>query len=239
MNNCIVCGNSILSKNKKYCSETCRNRYKYINNKNKYNNLTYTSQKDRGYRRKLYYIQKLGGKCSVCGYDKNFGSLHFHHKGNKEVGLDVRKMGNMTLEKLDNEIQKCILLCSNCHGEVHYPRMNKETIFKNNKLEEISDISFIKLRSKHPIKAKNTLKHIYVKQKNCSRCNKEICNQNKSGLCIKCSREKPKLSIRKVERPTKDVLKTEMVIYNWNQLGIKYGINYKNVKKWAKKYELI
>lgn len=66
-------------------------------------------------------IKLLGGCCSKCGYNKNYTALEFHHIKDKSFGLDSRKISNTSMDKLLNELKKCILLCSNCHKEHHYP----------------------------------------------------------------------------------------------------------------------
>jgi len=67
-------------------------------------------------------IELLGGKCSSCGYKKNFAALEFHHKiaGTKAFELDLRSLSNRTWEKVLDEVSKCILLCANCHAELHH-----------------------------------------------------------------------------------------------------------------------
>ena len=61
-----------------------------------------------------------GGKCEICGYNKCNDALDFHHinEDDKEFGLSSRGM-TRSWEKIRNELDKCILLCSNCHREVH------------------------------------------------------------------------------------------------------------------------
>lgn len=64
-----------------------------------------------------------GGKCERCGYNKCEGALHFHHKNpaEKEFTLSqVNLNSEYTLERLYKEVDKCELLCANCHAEVHY-----------------------------------------------------------------------------------------------------------------------
>lgn len=68
-------------------------------------------------RQKL--VQEAGGKCALCGYDKYIGALAFHHTDPtlKEFGISGRGQ-TYSLERLRQEISKCILLCHNCHSEV-------------------------------------------------------------------------------------------------------------------------
>lgn len=63
-------------------------------------------------------IQYKGGKCVRCGYNKHYGSLDFHHRDEteKEFSLGNAQGFSSSLEELD----KCDLLCSNCHREVHH-----------------------------------------------------------------------------------------------------------------------
>jgi hypothetical protein len=90
----------------------------------------FRKQKERAYKRKLELIDMLGGKCSKCGYDKNFAALEFHHKNpiEKDFGLNSRMLSNTNVEKLINEANKCILLCANCHREEHNPNMNSNAV---------------------------------------------------------------------------------------------------------------
>jgi len=59
-----------------------------------------------------------GGKCSICGYDKCISALEFHHEGVKDFGLSQDGI-TRSWEKTRKEIEKCILVCANCHREIH------------------------------------------------------------------------------------------------------------------------
>ena len=71
-------------------------------------------------------IEYLGGKCFVCGYDKNYANLCVHHKDEKEKLFTVSGSHGRKWEVIQKELNKCILLCSNCHGELHNPEMDKD-----------------------------------------------------------------------------------------------------------------
>ncbi len=63
-------------------------------------------------------IQYRGGKCQVCGYDKYVGALDLHHvKGKKIFGIS-EKGYTRSWEKIKKELDKCILVCANCHREI-------------------------------------------------------------------------------------------------------------------------
>ena len=76
--------------------------------------------------RRLNFKKKLvehkGGCCEVCGYSKCLAALDFHHKDNttKEFVVSSKSLSN--LEKIKKEVDKCALLCRNCHTELHYNR---------------------------------------------------------------------------------------------------------------------
>ena len=62
----------------------------------------------------------LGDKCMICGYKRCPGALDFHHRNPKlkEFGLSERGL-TRSWEKIRKEIDKCVLICANCHREVH------------------------------------------------------------------------------------------------------------------------
>lgn len=62
-----------------------------------------------------------GGKCSVCGYDKCIAALGFHHIDPSEKDFGIATSGvTRSWEKLKVELDKCIIVCANCHAEVHH-----------------------------------------------------------------------------------------------------------------------
>ena len=63
-------------------------------------------------------IDYLGGKCSNCGYNKCNSALEFHHIDSTQKDKDYSNY-KTSFDKLKSELDKCILLCSNCHREHH------------------------------------------------------------------------------------------------------------------------
>jgi len=68
---------------------------------------------------KLQASKLLGGNCSLCGYNKCVDALEFHHKDPKEKDFKLSAGNTMSWNEYKNEASKCILVCSNCHKEIH------------------------------------------------------------------------------------------------------------------------
>ena len=69
---------------------------------------------------RLKAIAYKGGKCQQCGYDRCPEALEFHHRDSSEKEFGVSSSGNTrSWAKVKGEVDKCVLLCANCHREVH------------------------------------------------------------------------------------------------------------------------
>lgn len=65
-------------------------------------------------------VEYKGGKCCKCGYDKTIIALEFHHLDPSEKELSISCNKNPSWDKLKLELDKCILVCANCHREIHF-----------------------------------------------------------------------------------------------------------------------
>jgi predicted Zn-ribbon and HTH transcriptional regulator len=85
---CLVCSLPLEGRKRKFCSLKCK--LAFINNKHQ----NYATQQRRGYERKAQLINMKGGKCQICGYNKNQSALCFHHTDPKikSFQIDIRKM---------------------------------------------------------------------------------------------------------------------------------------------------
>ncbi|MBP7708643.1 hypothetical protein KA107_03075 [Candidatus Pacearchaeota archaeon] len=69
---------------------------------------------------RLMAIAHLGGKCIRCGYSKYPEVLEFHHKDPTKKDFNVSAKGHCrSWARVKAEIEKCNLLCANCHREIH------------------------------------------------------------------------------------------------------------------------
>ena len=66
-------------------------------------------------------LQYLGGKkCNECGSDYlPLGAYHFHHRNNKDFNISKMIGGSFTWKQITEELDKCVILCANCHASIH------------------------------------------------------------------------------------------------------------------------
>lgn len=76
--------------------------------------------KERQRKYKQQAVDYKGGKCSICGYSRYYGALEFHHLDPKLKDIDLSKFSRHPLsDEGKKELDKCILVCANCHREIH------------------------------------------------------------------------------------------------------------------------
>lgn len=184
-----------------------------------HNNYEY--QVLRALKRKMYLINLRGGKCEICGYDKNLAVLEFHHieKGTKESQLDQRKLSNSSMEFILNEFEKCKILCANCHRETHNPDLEIEKVSK-----KISEFDLE--RSEKWINLAEPKKY------NCIDCGCEISKWGKR--CKTCNQ----IHNRKVDRPDIDTIIKKVKEEGYRAVGREYGVSDNAVRKWIKQAPL-
>jgi hypothetical protein len=78
-----------------------------------------TQSKERRDSCKKWCVEYKGGKCKICGYDKCMRSLDFHHLDSSQKDYGISSSWKKTKEELMKELDKCVLVCRNCHGEIH------------------------------------------------------------------------------------------------------------------------
>ena len=75
-------------------------------------------------------VQLKGGCCQICGYKKSIWALQFHHLNPTEKDFQLFKSCK-DFNKLKQEAEKCILVCANCHAELHEKLFNEKNINNN------------------------------------------------------------------------------------------------------------
>lgn len=119
----------------------------YAKNRDKFlslNHVNYRKNKPKVLRERMRKadeakaecVKYLGGKCEICGYDDHIAALQFHHMdpSKKEFILTKKFCNGHGLDKIQEEVDKCCLLCANCHAIVTHlqVRENHERILKEN-----------------------------------------------------------------------------------------------------------
>ena len=95
-------------------------------------NVTAARQKRK---QELVYI--MGGKCALCGYDKCIAALEFHHVDKSQKERQLSSGNCHSWEEDIKEVQKCALVCSNCHKEIEFIKLNVDTTFDEEKCKEL------------------------------------------------------------------------------------------------------
>ena len=175
---------------------------------------TYEYQKLRGLKRKLYLIDLRGSCCEKCGYNKNISAFEFHHKDSsqKESQLDMRKLSNSTMEWIMKEFEKCLMVCANCHREIHNDDLTLSKVRET--VKEVED-SALKIKEAQGCK--------------CQDCGVEI---NYTYARCKICADKAK---RKIERPDLLNLKKELDENGVTWCANKYNVSRNTIHRWLGK----
>lgn len=156
---CIICNNEFEAQKStaKYCSNECRNasrRAKYATGEKGLREKvcpicenTFTPKTAAASQRLCCYDcmpdgtqltrgmflakikERQGGKCIKCGYDKCIKALEFHHLDPSKKDFTISNDHFKLLDAV-NESKKCVLICSNCHKELHDNLWSIEDLMK-------------------------------------------------------------------------------------------------------------
>ena len=125
----VIDGKQKLLQNRKFCLECSPYKQRFNTkgeavDKNKcsawYKEIVTLSLYKRGLSRKAILVESKGGCCQKCGYNKFLRALTFHHRDPKlkSFGLSINNLWSKPWDKIREEVDKCDLLCSNCHIEL-------------------------------------------------------------------------------------------------------------------------
>ena len=70
-------------------------------------------------KKKALMVKEHGGKCQRCGYKKCLRALQFHHIDPIKKDFHFSQGKDLKLSSIKKELEKCELLCANCHAEEH------------------------------------------------------------------------------------------------------------------------
>jgi 5-methylcytosine-specific restriction endonuclease McrA len=110
----------------KYIQRECKHhgltQYVYVPSEDKYRCVKCRSEavQRRREKTKVMLVEYKGGCCQICGYNRCIGALEFHHIDPSTKEFGVAESGcTRSIEVSKQEADKCILVCSNCHREIH------------------------------------------------------------------------------------------------------------------------
>jgi len=120
---CLNCGeeffaalNNVKKGLGKYCSKECSSSHRAANGQ-------MSGENNPAYKGKYDYVEKVKEEsvCEECGEDRN-PALCFHHQDPEDKEEDVSRMARKkeyTLNEVKNEVEKCKIICLNCHAIKH------------------------------------------------------------------------------------------------------------------------
>jgi hypothetical protein len=129
------------------CQLLCNNCHKELHF-NENDIISYRQYKHRAFKNLLLSYKKIFN-CELCGYHKCEAALEFHHINSSEKELQISKITCLykSIEEFPksilNELDKCQVLCSNCH-QIQHTNLEKYNLYKN-KIEEKS-INYKKIK---------------------------------------------------------------------------------------------
>lgn len=117
---CIYCQKPTATKNN-FCSKDCRERHllEKSTTKEEKRDMHANNTTTRRHRWKIKAVELMGGCCLLCGYSKCLRSLTFHHQNPNEKDFSISSFSG-SWDKIAQELKKCILVCANCHGQIHH-----------------------------------------------------------------------------------------------------------------------
>lgn len=156
-------------------------------------------------------IEYKGGKCEHCGYDKHPAAMQFHHLDPAQKKFDISRSHGWSWDKLQPELDKCIMLCANCHFIEHALRY--------------LDRSFVEASQNYALTLVTRPGLPKFKPKN----DKPRVAWNKGKINV---------AGRKAVRPSSQELYDLLWSKPTTQIAKDYGVSDVAVGKWAKQYGL-
>jgi hypothetical protein len=74
---------------------------------------------------KRAFVDAQRTQCVKCGETRSY-VLDFHHKNETEKSFTIGAMKRGNKDIIQKELDKCVVLCANCHRELHYLKISLE-----------------------------------------------------------------------------------------------------------------
>ena len=206
----------------------------------------YMRVRDSRQRLKAKLVEYKGGKCEICGYSKCIDALDFHHLNPEEKQFNLSS-AKVSFEKAKKEVDKCILVCANCHREIHYT-INQEKQQKEK--EQCKQFYIEALNDRENSKEKKIRNsYLFLKETDIFKDMENQMSRNEifqkyhinNRTFNKFLKENGITYNNKkvvVNKPSKEELIELLKTYNVNQISKMYDVSYNGVKKWCKKFNI-
>ena len=206
----------------------------------------YMRVRDSRQRLKAKLVEYKGGKCEICGYSKCIDALDFHHLNPEEKQFNLSS-AKVSFEKAKKEVDKCILVCANCHREIHYT-INQEKQQKEK--EQCKQFYIEALNDRENSKEKKIRNsYLFLKETDIFKDMENQMSRNEifqkyhinNRTFNKFLKENGITYNNKkvvVNKPSKEELIELLKTYNVNQISKMYDVSYNAVKKWCKKFNI-
>ena len=136
-----------------------------------------------------YFQEKLKLECIRCG-ENHIACLEFHHIDKSEKEFNISELHRYTLKKIKEEMQKCIVLCSNCHKKEHWDNNKIKNLL--NDIKRLEDLN----RSKRNSKIK--------KCRDCGKTEDEVEFVKRRLFCINCYKQYQRNKMRNRRKTKKE-----------------------------------
>lgn len=102
----------------------------YKNNPERQEKVTLARERNR--QKAKDFVKECKEKCSCekCGETRSY-VLDFHHKDPLKKSFEICSSENRSIDNIKKEIEKCGVLCANCHRELHYLNLSYEDYINN------------------------------------------------------------------------------------------------------------
>lgn len=198
---------------------------------------SYEHVKNYRQKQKENIIYVMGGKCACCGYNRCNRALELHHLNPAEKEFTFAQNTNRAWSYVVKELPKTIMVCSNCHREIHDGLIKNESLVSNFNEEKALEVT-------EQIEKSKTAKINY-----CVDCGKPI--DKKATRCVDCYKiyqQSVKLSqnlniegeAEIIKRPSAEELVAILKENNGNfsAVGRLFGLSGNAIVKWCQKYNL-
>jgi len=193
---CTWCGGIIPEDRRKLCSTSCKRK------------ASVTKWRRRIKRRAVAY---LGGKCKRCGYNGCVAAMCFHHVSGKT--FRIGSGSGRSWKRIKAELDRCTLLCLNCHAEKHYIEVDPR--IENEQDGDITLWAEAERAPKHP-----------PPESQCMDCEAPVTRQ--AMRCRSCA---AKMRPPKIRWPSVATLQKRVGRHGYEAVGRKLGVSGNAVRK--------